>query len=102
MRNLGLRGDAEVSGKSEPLYSFNRDPKPTVTAEVFAFVLDDFWKARHPNEQTLSFREISVGEGSPGRIFVLPENDIRERLVNIERDTDGAISFADSASQAQA
>ena len=60
-----------------------------------------FWEIYHPQEQTLSFREVASGRGSPGQIFKLPEQEIRTRLEGIEEVTDGAISFRESVNLRQ-
>jgi hypothetical protein len=79
----------DSSGKREVIYAFRREEKPEITRELFVYCIDDFWKKRRGNEMTLSFRDISASEGSPGQIFKLPESDIRERLENIETDSGG-------------
>ena len=83
-------------GKQEKIYAFNYDPKPKISKELFAFCLNNFWQMYHPQEQTLSFRKVASGHGSPGQIFKLPEEEIRARLESIEKVTDGAISFRES------
>jgi len=101
LRRIGDRQVALESGKREPIYALNREPKPEITAELFAYCLNDFFVRSHPSEATLSFREVSVGEGSPGQVFKLPEADIRDRLESIERDTDGMFVYQESASLQQ-
>ncbi|QEG02390.1 hypothetical protein Mal15_65110 [Stieleria maiorica] len=64
----------------EPVYGFNREPKPDLTMGVFAFAIDDFWKRCKSDEQSLSLSELTTGIGSPGQVFKLPEDDIRHRL----------------------
>ena len=49
----------------------------------------------------MSFREIASGRGSPGQIFKLPEQEIRDRLEDIEAVTDSAISFRESINLSQ-
>ena len=96
IRPIGERVSDGQNGKREPVYAFNRDPKPKISQELFAFCLSDFWEIYHPQEQTLSFREVASGRGSPGQIFKLPEQEIRERLEDIEAITDSAMSFRES------
>jgi hypothetical protein len=94
-------GDREAdssSGKREGIYTFRRDEKPDITAELFAYCLHDFWEQRHASEATLPFREVAHGHGSPGQIFKLPEEDVRVRLGELEKHTDGYLSFNESAS----
>lgn len=89
------------TGKRETVYAFRRESKLEITSELFIFCLHDFWIKRHPHEKTLTFREVSVGHGSPGQIFKLPEKDIRERLETLETDSCGAFRYIESASQQQ-
>jgi len=87
------------SGKNEPIYRFRREAKPEITPALFAWFLDDFWTRRHASEQTLTFRQLAVGPGSPGQILKLPEDDLRHRLDKIESETRGAFVFRSSAAQ---
>lgn len=88
----------EKTGSSEPIYVFRREEKSEISAELFFYCLNDFWGKHHKNEKTLTFRDISVGHGSPGQIFKLPEGAIRERLETLERDSRGAFTYKESAS----
>jgi len=93
-------GEQEIdinSGKREPIYAFRREEKLDISPELFVYCLYDFFQRRHPTENTLSFREISIGHGSPGQIFKIPEIDLRERLYTLETQTDGLLSFQESA-----
>lgn len=89
----------EDSEKREPIYAFRREAKPEITPGLFIYCLNDFWGRRHAKEGTLSFRSISVGEGSPGQIFKLSESDIRERLGRLVKDSEGAFTYHESATQ---
>lgn len=84
-------------GKQEAVYAFQRDPKPDISAELFAYCLHEFWDTYHPHEDVLSFRDVAVAVGSPGQIFKLPEWDIRERLETIHEDSHGAFRYEESA-----
>lgn len=97
-------GDRELeasSGRREPIYSFRREEKPDITPELFVYCLNDFWQKRHRTDATLTFREIAHGHGSPGQIFKLPEEDIRARVDELERQTEGFFSYSESATQQQ-
>jgi hypothetical protein len=76
------RGDGP---RREPIYSFRRGRKPEISAALFNFVVDDFWKTRRAGEATISLRELSVGTCSPGRILLLNEDDIRLRLEEVRK-----------------
>ena len=45
----------------------------------------------------MAFRDVAVGESSPGQVFKLPESAIRDRLETIERDSDGVFIFQESS-----
>ena len=92
---------SDDNGKREPIYAFNRDPKPQISQQLFFYCLNNFWKTYLPTEQTLSFHDIASGYGSPGQIFKLPEQEIRNRLEGIEVFTDGAMRFRESANLKQ-
>ena len=101
IRRSGERVLDGQDGKREPVYTFDRDPKPKISQPLFAYCLNDFWETYHRTEQTLSFREVASGHGSPGQIFKLPEREIRDRLENIENCTNNAISFRESVNLRQ-
>jgi hypothetical protein len=92
---IGERGNEHSSGKREPIYGFRRDEKPDISPELFTYCLHDFWRRRHRNEDTLPFREVAHGHGSPGQIFKLPEEDIRMRVDALR----GSITYIESANQ---
>lgn len=88
------------SGKRENVYAFRREEKDEITPELFIYCLAEFWE-RRANDKTMAFREISVGHGSPGQIFKLPELAIRERLESIEVDSRGAFTYQESSNLQQ-
>ena len=96
IRPIGERTLDRQHGKREAVYAFNRESKPQISQPLFAYCIHDFWTTRHPKERTLPFREVSFGHGSPGQIFKLPEQEIRDRLETIGQFTNGAISFMES------
>jgi hypothetical protein len=85
------------SNRRESIYAFRTEDKPEISGELFVYCLNDFWITQHPNESTLTFRDVCVGKGSPGQIFKLPEQAIRQRLENLENDARGYFSFQESA-----
>lgn len=84
-------------GKREAIYSFRREEKPEISLELFSYCLDDFWRKRHLNESTLQLREVVNGHGSPGQIFKLPEEDVRQRLDALSRRPEDLFAYAESA-----
>ncbi len=96
IQNVGDRPTAD-SNRRESIYAFRVEEKPDISSELFIYCLDDFWNKRHCQERTLGLRDIAVGEGSPGQVFKLPEQDIRERLESIEKDSVGKLVYQESA-----
>ena len=96
LQTVGERPTAD-SNRREPIYAFRVEEKPEISPDLFAYCLDDFWTKRHSQEKTLSFRDLAVGEGSPGQVFKLPEHAIRERLESIEKDSAGKFLYQESA-----
>ncbi len=99
--NLILRVGEKVSdaagSRREPVYTFRREEKPEISPHLFAYCCADFAARKHPEDTTVSFRELSIGDGSPGQVFKLPEADVRTRLERIRSDTQGLMSFEESA-----
>lgn len=98
---LGEQESNQFLGKRETIYGFRRDSKPDITSELFLYCLNDFWQKRHKNEATLSFREVAHGHGSPGQIFKLPEEDVRERLNSLTHQSKGLFVFSESSNLQQ-
>lgn len=90
-------------GHREPIYSFSIEPKPTVSVELFAYCLAEFWRNsdEFKNEESLSLRAISTASGSPGQIFKLPEAALTTFLESLSSATGGAMSFEESRSMQQ-
>ena len=100
IRQVGERV-ADNNGKREPIYVFNREPKSQIGQQLFFYCLNDFWETYHSKEKSLQFRQIASGHGSPGQIFKLSEEEIRNRLEDIEEFTDSAMTFRESVNQRQ-
>lgn len=99
LRQIGIRQSSINAGKHEPVYAFRRDPKPEISSAIFAYCLDDYWRLWHPEENTLSFSLLVNGHHSPGQVFKLPEDDIRNRCESLANDTEKFFEFHESAMQ---
>jgi Protein of unknown function (DUF4007) len=74
-------GEKKVEGgRRETVYSFRRERKPEISGRLFDYCVEEYWSSRRPHEATVSLRDICVGDFSPGRIFLLAEDDIHSRL----------------------
>jgi hypothetical protein len=103
LRLLELVGEKRVDGspKQEALYAFRRDSKPEVCPDLFLYFLEDFWRKRCAHEMTLTFRDVATAPGSPGQVLKLREADVRERLEQVQSDSDGVYTYRESATLQQ-
>ena len=76
---------------------FRRGPKPSLPDEVFALALIEFWQQHFPTRGTLSVETIAHEPSSPGRVFLLDEESLVERLERIADMTAGAIAWDEGA-----
>jgi Protein of unknown function (DUF4007) len=95
-------GERESDGaRREPVYAFRRDLKPTITPELFAWAVNDFFVRRHAQERTVPVRALTIEVGSPGQLFKLPEEDLLARVAELERASCGLITYQESAALPQ-
>ncbi len=93
LTELGL---IKATGRKDG-FRFVRGPKSTLTDGVFVYSLIDFWLNYSPHAATLSFEAINQHPGSPGRVYVLDENDTTDRLVDLESITGGKLRWSEIA-----
>ncbi len=93
LAELGLIREARVGG----WYEFVRGPKPSLHDGVFAYALHDFWQDIASGSTALTAEQICYGPGSPGRVFKMDEDSVVTRLMAMERLTDGAWIWTDTA-----
>jgi hypothetical protein len=77
-------------------FRFVRGAKATLGDGVFVYALIDFW-LRYSRAATLSFEAIAHEPGSPGRVFVLDENDVADRLSMLDQVTKGVLRWSETA-----
>lgn len=77
-------------------YYFSKGKKSSLSNSMFAFALSRFWSSPGKSN-TLSFDSITYDPGSPGRVFQLEENDIADRLAEIEELTQGKYRWSETA-----
>jgi Protein of unknown function (DUF4007) len=94
-------GEREGQTRREPVYAFRREEKPSISAELFAYCVNDFWEKMFPNERTLSVRTLVNGLASPGQVFKIPEEDIFARLKDLSAATGGCLKYSESAALPQ-
>ena len=77
-------------------FRFVRGPKPSLSNFVFCYSVTDFWNEHFPNVNTLSFEALAHEPGSPGRVFLLDENALVDRLSSLDATTDGVYRWSES------
>ena len=78
-------------------FRFARGSKPSLDIGVFGFAVTDFWNRSFENSNTLSFEALAHEPGSPGRAFLLEENDMVDMLVTLEDATHGEYRWSETA-----
>jgi hypothetical protein len=77
-------------------FRFVRGPKTNLGDGIFVYALMDFWM-RFSGASTLSFETIAHEPGSPGRVFLLDENDVADRLSVLDEVANGIIRWSETA-----
>jgi len=77
-------------------FRITRTRRNTLDDAVFVYALIDFW-AKYSSAQTITFETILHSEGSPGKVFCLSEDDLSERIIQLEETTKGALVWSQSA-----
>ena len=78
-------------------FRFVRGPKPSLGTGVFSYAVTDFWSRFSRPTNTLSFEALSHEPGSPGRVFLLDENDLVDLLGKMETVTEGIYRWSETA-----
>ncbi len=95
---LEARGQRNsVKGRSENVYAFRRGKKPEIGDALFSYALCDFWRRVAPSEVAISFREIATRPHSPGQVFLLEDEEIRQRLDRLDDGSSGVLSYVESS-----
>lgn len=71
--------------------------KSSISIYTFLYVLLMFWKYYSPNTSTLSLEAMCYAEQSPGRIFMINENNIGEFIINLNIVSNGLLEWSETA-----
>ena len=82
-------------------FRFRRGPKPTLPDEVFLYGLLAFWRELYPTRREFSVEAIAHEPGGPGRVFLLDEESVADRLASAADLTGGAIRWDESTGMRQ-
>ncbi|MDF1775731.1 MAG: DUF4007 family protein [Rhizobiaceae bacterium] len=75
----------------------SRGRKPSLPDNVFLFCLNEFWGNFAPAQNTMSFENAAYVPRSPGRVFLLDEEDMVERLERLEEVSNGTLVWSETA-----
>ena len=89
LTELGLVQSVDVGSA----FQFRRGPKSTLPDEVFLYGLLRFWRALYPTRREFSVEALTHEPGSPGRVFLLDEETVAERLARLSDLTRGAVRW---------
>ena len=97
----GLESPLTELGLIKPIgrrdgFRFVRGPKASLGVGTYCYAVTDFWNRYLPNANTLSFEALAHEPGSPGRVFLLDENDMVDRLADLEEATNGAYRWSET------
>lgn len=78
-------------------YQFRRGAQRGLPDGILLFATVSFWQAFAPTAETLALQDLARQPGSPGRLFKIDESSLAERLEGAEAQTDGRISYGETA-----
>ncbi len=105
---IGGRGSSETGesilaelGLIRPMQGsrarLSRGRKPNLPNSVFIYCFNEFWGNFAPDQTTMSFENAAYAPGSPGRVFLLDEDDIVDRLELLEEVSGGTLAWSETA-----
>lgn len=86
-----------ISDAGNKTFYFHRGDHLSLPNTLFSYMVIDFWTNYYPERKSLTFEEIAYRPGSPGRLLRLDENSISKRLELIEKLTQGALVYDETA-----
>lgn len=78
-------------------FRFARGGQPHLPDGILFYAVLDFWDRFASGVKTLSLRDLARQPGSPGQVFKIDEGALAERCGRLERWTDGALSYDETA-----
>lgn len=82
-----------------PVFAVDVRKKNTIPNDLFRFCLHDWWNRFVGNDQTVLFSNVAFGRCSPGRVFRMPEAEIRDRLVMLSQNRPEEFAVSEGANQ---
>jgi hypothetical protein len=97
LTELGLVQSVDIGSA----FQFRRGPKSTLPDEVFLYGLLRFWRGLYPTRREFTVEAVTHEPGSPGRVFLLDEETVAERLARLSDLTRGAVRWDESTGMRQ-
>lgn len=97
LTELGLVQAVDVGSA----FQFRRGPKSTLPDEIFLYGLLRFWRTLYPTRREFTVEAVTHEPGSPGRVFLLDEETVAERLARLSDLTRGAVRWDESTGMRQ-
>lgn len=85
----------EFGGRGQ--YVLLRGEQSTLPDALFAYALIEYLRSRNTTTQTVAIDSVAFSPASPGRVFCLTENAFVARLERLDRVTDGALVYDETA-----
>ncbi len=83
----------------DPLFSIDAGRKNGVPSGLFRLCLQDWWNRFIGNEETVLFSDVAFGRYSPGRVFRMPEAEVRDRLILLSQGRPKEFAVQEGANQ---
>ena len=102
LSSLGLirkLGERRGERGRDPLFLIDVRRKSSIPNNLFRFCLHDWWDHFFGHEQTVLFSDVAFGRCSPGRVFRMPEGEIRDRLVLLAQQRPNEFAVTEGANQ---
>lgn len=83
----------------DPLFLIDVRRKNSISNGLFRFCLHDWWSRFAIHEETVLFSDVAFGRCSPGRVFRMPEAEIRDRLALLSQERPDEFTILEGANQ---
>ena len=77
----------------------SRYTRSTVSEALFEYCLDDWWSNEFEFEDTVPLSEVAFGRLGPGRVFRMPEGEVRDRLSSLSQRDGSRFELIESVNQ---
>jgi hypothetical protein len=86
----------KATGKKDG-FRLVRGAKNSLGDGVFTYAVVSFWESYSKSSSTISFETLAHHPGSPGKVFLLTEEDLADRLSRLETVTKSTIIWSETA-----